>query len=107
MKTIVRIDAHQYENHDDCLTAAAEDYAEEHGLGGWDLDPRWENDDERDTILLSVPDVYRAFTLDDADVATLHSVHGNRDEAVRALRGIGGQVQHGIDGEVCAVASEG
>lgn len=50
----VRIPARQYEDHDDCLAAAAVDYAREHGLEGWDLAPRWE-DNSRETILLTVP----------------------------------------------------
>lgn len=52
--TEVRIDAKQYEDHDDCLTAAANDYAEAHDLVGWDLAPRWE-DNQRDVIVLTVP----------------------------------------------------
>ena len=50
----IRIDARRYEDHDDCLTAAAADVARERGLEGWDLSPRWA-DDQRDTILLDVP----------------------------------------------------
>lgn len=55
MSTTIKIDAAQYIDEDDCLTAAADDYAREHSLEGWDLDPRWE-DDQRDVILLTVPD---------------------------------------------------
>jgi hypothetical protein len=50
----VRIPAKRYEDEDDCLSAAARDYAHEHDLVGWDLAPRWE-DDQRDAILLTVP----------------------------------------------------
>lgn len=50
----VRVPAARYADHDDCLEAAAEDYAAEHDLEGWDLSPRWA-DDQRDEILLSVP----------------------------------------------------
>lgn len=53
--TTIRIPAARYEDCDDCLTAAANDVAEERGLKGWDLSPRWE-DDERDTILVDVPE---------------------------------------------------
>lgn len=53
MKTI-EIKAAQYADSDDCLAAAERDYAEAHDLEGWDLSPRWA-DDERETILLSVP----------------------------------------------------
>jgi hypothetical protein len=48
------IDAAPFAGHDDCLTAAAVDYAEKHGLQGWDLSPRWE-DSQRGTIVLTVP----------------------------------------------------
>lgn len=50
----VRIPAAQYADHDDCLTAAAQDYAEAHGLQGWDLAPKWE-DNQREYIVLTVP----------------------------------------------------
>lgn len=54
-KTItIRINSRRYEDYDDCLTAAAEDYAAAHDLDGWDLSPRWE-DEQRDHILLDVP----------------------------------------------------
>lgn len=52
--TTVRISAKRYTDSDDCLADAAADYAREHGLDGWDLDARWE-DDQRDAILLTVP----------------------------------------------------
>lgn len=48
------------EDEDDCLTAAASEYAAEHGLEGWNLDPRWE-DDQRDGILLTVPRTVEAW----------------------------------------------
>lgn len=51
--TIIR-DAAPYAGYDDCLAACAADVAEEYGLEGWDLEPRWA-DDERDAILLDVP----------------------------------------------------
>lgn len=51
----ITVSAAQYEDHDDCLTAAAEDYISEHSdLEGYDLDARWA-DDQRDEILLTVP----------------------------------------------------
>lgn len=53
--TTVRIDSSRYADHDDCLAAAAADYATAHGLEGWDLEARWEDDDTRDAILLTVP----------------------------------------------------
>jgi hypothetical protein len=51
----LRIAAKKYQDFDDCLTAAAEDVAEERGLQGWDLNARWE-DEQRDVILIDVPD---------------------------------------------------
>ena len=43
-------------DQDDCLTAAAEAYIAEHPeLEGWDLDPRWEDDRMRETVVLTVP----------------------------------------------------
>ena len=50
----VRIPAKRYEDEDDCLAAAEWDYQRTHDLVGWDLSPRWE-DNERDVILLDVP----------------------------------------------------
>ena len=41
-------------NADDCLSAAAAEYASEHRLSGYDLAPRW-TDDNRETVTLSVP----------------------------------------------------
>jgi hypothetical protein len=49
----LRVAAAAYENHDDCLTAAERDIAEELDLVGWDLDPRWE-DNQREYILITV-----------------------------------------------------
>lgn len=55
--TTIEVAAAQYVDHDDCLTAAAEDYASEHPeAAGYDLDARWA-DDEREVILLDVPSV--------------------------------------------------
>lgn len=40
---------------DDCLTGAARDYIAEHSdLRGYDLSPRW-TDEERESVTLSVP----------------------------------------------------
>lgn len=52
--TTIRIDAARYEDEDNCLAAAAADYSRHHGLDGWILDPRWE-DNQKDVILLTVP----------------------------------------------------
>ena len=51
----ITVSAAQYEDADDSLTAAANDYAAAHDLAGWDLAPRWANN-QRDEIILTVPD---------------------------------------------------
>lgn len=50
----VRVPAAPYADHDDSLAAAAEAVSAELGLDGWDLSPRWA-DEQRDEILLDVP----------------------------------------------------
>jgi len=50
----IRIAAARYADEDDCLTAAADDYAAANDLAGWDLAPRWA-DEQRDEIILTVP----------------------------------------------------
>lgn len=50
----IRIDAKRYEDSEDCLADAASDVAEELELSGYEMSPRWEND-ERDVILVDVP----------------------------------------------------
>lgn len=55
---VVVVDAAPFAGEDDCLTAAAADYAEKHGLQGWDLSPRWEHgaqDSLHETIILTIP----------------------------------------------------
>lgn len=65
-KTIT-VDAKRYEDHDDCLTAAADEYAAGHDLQGWDLEPRWASK-EREAILLTVPSSERYIAVAVADV---------------------------------------
>lgn len=58
-KKIVRLLARKYEDYDDCLSAAADDYIyDDPKLKGWDLSPRWEGGEEgeREYILLEVPE---------------------------------------------------
>jgi hypothetical protein len=51
----IEISAKQYEDYDDCLAAATDDYVSEHPEAeGYDMDARW-SDDDRDVILLDVP----------------------------------------------------
>jgi len=43
-------------NSDDCLQAAVDSYVAEHPeAAGWDLSPRWADDDDRETVELTVP----------------------------------------------------
>ena len=51
----IRLSAKKYEDHDDCLTAAANDIAELLSLAGWNLSPRWA-DEKREEILIDVPE---------------------------------------------------
>ena len=56
IEIVVSADADQ----DDCLAAAADEYLEEHPeLHGYDLAPRW-GDDDRETVVLAVPFDWRA-----------------------------------------------
>lgn len=52
--TTIRLPAAQFADYDDCLSAAAKMIAAERGLEGWDLSPRWANE-QRDEILIDVP----------------------------------------------------
>ena len=51
----IAVPAADYEDHDDCLAAAAVAASRERGLEGWDLEPRWDDEDDRDQILLTIP----------------------------------------------------
>ena len=54
MYETLRFKANHWDQYDDCLQAVADHVAKHRGLVGWDLNPRWE-DDERDVILVDVP----------------------------------------------------
>jgi hypothetical protein len=53
--TEITVDAKLYEDCDDCLTAAATEYAREHHIADWQVEARWA-DDSRDAIVLTVPE---------------------------------------------------
>jgi len=53
--TTIEISSKVYEDLDDCLSAAAEDYASDHGLESWQVTAEWQ-DDEREVIVLTVPE---------------------------------------------------
>lgn len=58
-RTIV-VPSRRYEDFDDCLSAAAMDYLLTNPEArGYDMDPRW-GDDDRETILLDVPNYFLA-----------------------------------------------
>jgi len=51
----ITVPAARYDDADDCLTAAADAYVDAHpDAAGYDLAPRWA-DDEREHIALDVP----------------------------------------------------
>jgi hypothetical protein len=52
--TTITVSAKSYEDEDDCLEAAARDYASEHGLEAWEVAADWASD-ERDEIALTAP----------------------------------------------------
>ena len=83
--TTLTIPAAQYADADDCLAAAAADVAQEHGVpAGYDMSPRWA-DDDRDEILVDVP--LRATTAADvlALVTDLYDAGGNLRVVVDAM----------------------
>ena len=54
----ISVSSKRYEDEDDCLSAAAAEYVEEHPeLAGYSLCPRWEGGDagSREAILLDLP----------------------------------------------------
>lgn len=88
MATIeITVPAAQYADHDDCLAAAARDYVREHKLSGWDLSPRWADDDNREEIILCVPTFSVKLT---AETIT--------DDQIRAL-----ESEAGVAGDLCTV----
>lgn len=52
----ITVSARQYEDMDDSLAAAAKEVAQERGLAGYDLSPRWEDEETcRGVIVLTIP----------------------------------------------------
>jgi hypothetical protein len=89
--TTIEISAAKYENDNDSLKAAAEEYADDHPRArGYDLNPRWANG-ERTAILLDVPIECRASDLCDEYLAEYEPLEGNDlrtivDEELRSGR---------------------
>jgi hypothetical protein len=53
--TEITVSSKQYEDSDDCLSAAAQDYAEEHGIERWLVEARWADNANREEILITIP----------------------------------------------------
>lgn len=54
--TSVTVTVRADQDQDDCLAAAEAAYIEEHpALDGYDLAPRWTDEDDRETVDLTVP----------------------------------------------------
>lgn len=64
--TTIRIDVSspRWQDFDSVFDAVSDELAEERDLPGYDFGPRWENDDERDTVLVDVPR-YAVFDTDE------------------------------------------
>lgn len=46
-----------YADHDDVLSAVAADIAADRGLDGWDLDPRWADEEsDRRSVIVTIPE---------------------------------------------------
>lgn len=100
MKTItLRIDSKQFEDEDDCLTAACESVREELGLDGTvRLDAEWTEDSSREHIDVAVPAsaIYDAIEIGAASPSTT-GVDDGLDLDVTVC---------GIHGEVTLIPSE-
>lgn len=55
MKTVIRVPARRYEDFDDSLRAAALEYADDHGIDVDDITAEWDDETNRDEIVLTVP----------------------------------------------------
>jgi hypothetical protein len=53
-ETEIIVSSKGYEDEDDCLSAAARDYAEKHGLEIWQVEARWADDANREEIVITV-----------------------------------------------------
>lgn len=56
MATKITVSSARYQDHDDCLTAAAADYANDHDLEDWEVTAAWADEESnRREIVLTVP----------------------------------------------------
>lgn len=51
---VAELPARQYEDHDDCLSAARDDTARRLGLESWQLEATWDDERQRDAIIVKV-----------------------------------------------------
>jgi len=49
---IATIPAKDYDDHDDCLTVALADAAEDLAVEEWEIEARWNDDDTRENIVI-------------------------------------------------------
>lgn len=75
---------------DDCLLAAVYAYTVDHPeVRGWNLRPRWEDENERDTVLLTVPVTSHVDSIENCDdpdeyeARILDAERDDRDDAMR------------------------
>lgn len=52
---IIQVNAKDFADYDDCLQAAADEYADTFELEAWEVTASWE-DDNRDIIRIELPD---------------------------------------------------
>lgn len=53
--TEIKVNSKAYEDNDDPLSAAAQDYAEEHGIERCLVESRWADDANREEIVITIP----------------------------------------------------
>lgn len=105
---------------DDCLQGAVDEYVAEHPeAAGWDLDPRW-GDEDRETVELTVPVVEaEAQSEEPSDQTTLAewdgegywaaivSPYATRDDLVQAATDAGETIQQHVRACVAAAVDQG
>lgn len=77
--TEIKVSSKAYEDSDDCLSAAAQDYAEEHGIERWLVEARWADDANREEIVITIP----------ADMVTIEEMPDCHRASHRAARNWG------------------
>jgi hypothetical protein len=81
MSIQISISSKKYEGFDDCLAAAAKEYAEDHDLPGYEVEARWADENtDRDTIVLTVPTASVVDRCDVLDYDTADRLDGSASE---------------------------